>query len=127
MKKIFLLMLVAIVWAACSTTQKTSSAKKAPTPEGQWEYSITDTPEGNFSGIMTVTKNGEGYTASLNANGNDLPFDSFNWDETNLKATGELNYSGTPVQFQASMTEDQLEGGLSAMGMVFPFKAVRKK
>lgn len=76
---------------------------------------------------MTVTKNGEGYTASLNANGNDLPFDSFNWDETAKKATGELNYSGTPVQFQASMTEDQLEGGLSAMGMVFPFKAMRKR
>lgn len=127
MKKILLLILATAVFAACSTTQKTSSAKKAPTPEGQWEYSITDTPEGNFSGIMTVTKNGEGYTASLNANGNDLPFDSFNWDETNLKATGELNYSGTPVQFQAAMNEDQMEGGLSAMGMVFPFKAMKKK
>jgi uncharacterized protein YceK len=127
MKKIFLFILVAVVFAACSTTQKTSAAKKAPTPEGQWEYAITDTPEGNFSGIMTVTKNGAGYTASLNANVNDLPFDSFNWDETARKATGELNYSGTPVQFQASMNEDQLEGGLSAMGMVFPFKAMRKR
>ncbi len=127
MKKILLFMLVAGALVACSTTQKTLSAKKAPTPEGQWEYSITDTPEGNFSGIMTVTKNGEGYSASLNANGNDLPFDSFNWDETARKATGELNYSGTPVQFQAAMNEEQMEGGLSAMGMVFPFKAMRKK
>lgn len=128
MKKIIYLMATTLLLAACTTTQKTSASKaKAPTPEGQWEYSITDTPEGNFSGIMTVSKNGEGYTASLNTNGNDLPFESFNWNESEMKATGELYYSGTSVQFQATMNEDQMEGGLAAMGMVFPFKAMRKK
>ncbi|MBX2957831.1 MAG: hypothetical protein KF846_16820 [Cyclobacteriaceae bacterium] len=127
MRKIFLFFMATILLAACSSTQKTTTAKKAPTPEGQWEYSITDTPEGNFSGIMTVSKNGENYTASLNANGNDLPFESFNWNEDEKKATGELYYSGTSVQFQAAMNEDQMEGGLAAMGMVFPFKAMRKK
>lgn len=129
MRKFLLLLIVGILSAACSSTQKTTTASKAkaPTPEGQWEYSITDTPEGNFSGIMTVSKNGDGYAASLNANGNDLPFESFNWNESEKKATGELYYSGTSVQFQASMNDDQMEGGLAAMGMVFPFKAARKK
>ena len=107
MKKIFMLMLVTVLLAACTTSQKTTTASKtkALTPEGQWEYSITDTPEGNFSGIMTISKNGEGYQASLNANGGDLPFESFNWNESEQKATGELYYSGTSVQFQAAMNE----------------------
>ncbi|MBX2947412.1 MAG: hypothetical protein KF725_16400 [Cyclobacteriaceae bacterium] len=129
MRKFLLFLMAATLLTACSSTQKTTSASKvkAPTPEGQWEYSITDTPEGNFSGIMTVSKNGDGYAASLNTNGNDLPFESFNWNESEKKATGELYYSGTSVQFQASMNEDQMEGGLAAMGMVFPFKAMRKR
>jgi len=127
MQKIIYFLAGILLLVSCTSTQKTTTAVKPITPEGEWEYSITDTPEGNFSGIMTISKTESTYSANLHANGNDLPFESFSWDEAAKKANGELYYSGTSVQFQAAMNGDELEGGLSAMGMVFPFKATRKK
>lgn len=110
---------------SCSTTK--TASKKAPTPAGEWEYSITETPQGDFTGILTIARVENSYTAIMNSNGNDLPFESFTFDEATQKVGGEFYYGGTTVNFDGAMNGDDMTGTMSAGGMDFPFKATRKK
>ncbi len=130
MKYIITLFFGLLILASCSTTKTTSKASsKTPkvTPAGEWTYSIKETPEGDFSGDMTVTHQENAYTAKMNANGYDLAFDKFSWDEANKSATGEFYYSGISVFFSAKLEGDEMKGTVSAGGMEFPFLATRKK
>lgn len=122
------LVLTGLLWLASCTGTKSSTSAKAPvTPAGEWEYSITETPQGDFSGIMTIGQHENSFTAKLNANGSDVYFENFTWDEPSRKAGGELLYSGTTVYFDATLNGEEMTGSLSTGGMVFPFKATRKK
>jgi hypothetical protein len=123
MKNLFYVLALFVV-ASCATTK---TSKVEITPAGNWDYTITGTPEGNFAGVMTVTKTENQFAATLNANGSDLPIEKFMWDKATNKLTGEFYYSGTPVMFDGLMNGDEITGGMSAGGMNFPFKAVRKK
>jgi hypothetical protein len=128
MKLIFTLFAGLLLMAACTSTKtSTASSKTKVTPAGDWDYSIKETPEGDFTGIMTVTQQETAYSAKLNANGYDLPFEKFTWDEANQEVTGELYYSGTSVLFSAKLVGEEMNGTMSAGGMEFPFKATRKK
>jgi hypothetical protein len=123
MNKLFLLLAVIALYSCAST--KTS--KTAITPAGDWEYLIAGTPEGDFKGIMNITKQGDTYTAKMNANGSELALEKFTWNPETKKVNGELYYSGTQVLFDATLNGDELVGDMSAGGMSFPFKATRKK
>lgn len=111
-----------LLFASCVTT----NVSKRITPIGHWEYSITGTPEGDFAGILTVSSQGNLYSAKLNTNGNDLHFETFAWDKTAKKVSGEFYYSGTPVYFSAVINGVEMTGSMSAGGADFPFKAARK-
>jgi hypothetical protein len=123
MKKL-LIVFVAFVLASCATTK---TSKVEITPEGNWDYSITGTPEGDFNGVMNVTTLDKTYSAKLNASGSELPIENFAYEKESKKVTGELYYSGTPVAFDAILSGDEMTGSMSAGGMSFPFKATRKK
>jgi hypothetical protein len=129
MKKIIIVMAALVMLAACSTT-KTASTASAPakiTPAGEWDYSIKETPEGDFTGLLSVTEQDKTFSAKMNANGYDMAFEKFNWDEANKAATGEFYYSGMSVFFSAKLEGEEMKGTVSAGGMEFPFLATRKK
>lgn len=115
----------ALLLSACVTTQ--TSSTREPSPVGQWDYSITGTPQGDFSGVMTVEEVNQALTTKLSSNGSDLPIEKFVYDKATKKMSGEFDYSGTPVQMDAVMEGDLITGTMSAGGMAFPFKATRKK
>jgi hypothetical protein len=112
---------------SCSSTKTGTSAKTPVTPAGEWEFSITETPQGDFTGIMTIGQQENLFTAKLIANGSDIHFEKFSWHESSRKAEGELTYSGTTVYFDATLEGEEMTGNLSTGGMNFPFKATRKK
>lgn len=116
----FLLLII-----ACSTIK--TSTKVSVTPAGEWEYSVKETPEGDFYGIMTVAQQDKSFSAKLNSNGNDLPFENFTWDDPTKKVGGEFYYSGTSVKLDALLEGDEMTGTMSTSSMSFPFKATRKK
>ena len=124
MKNTLYFLLVILVLSSCATT-KTASVQINPT--GDWNYSITGTPEGDFSGIMTVGRNAEAFTAKMTANGAELPLENFAFNDETKKVTGLLYYSGTPVSLDALLNGEEMTGFMSAEGMNFPFKATRKK
>jgi hypothetical protein len=123
MKKLFVVVIAVIVFASCATTK----SSKVVTPAGAWDYAITGTPEGDFSGDFIITSQDKKYAASLKANGQELPFNSCAWDQANNKVTGDFNYSGYNIFFEATMSGEELKGTISAEGEHFPFKATRKK
>jgi len=115
---------VALIIASCSATK---TSKVAITPAGSWDYNIVGTPEGDFSGVMTITPQDKKYLAKMSASGNELTINNFTFDEANKKVAGDLDYSGTTVLLDALLNGEEMVGNMSAGGMNFPFKAIRKK
>ncbi len=124
MKNLLFFALCALVLSSCASTK---SASTAPSPAGNWDYSITDTPQGNFNGILVIEQVNDTYTAKLTGDTGDLPIQKYAYDKATMKMTGEFDYSGTPVIFDAVMAGDEINGSMSAGGTPFPFKATRKK
>ncbi len=123
MKPVFYFILSLLIFSSCAST-KTS---KAPSPTGMWDYSITGTPEGDFNGVMTINEVDKMHTAKLALNGGELTIEKFIYNKENKKMSGEFDYQGTPVYFDAVLIENDIDGGVAAGGMTFPFKATRKK
>jgi len=123
MKNLLYIFLGLFLLSSCAAT-KTS---KAPSPTGNWDYTITGTPEGDFTGVLTIAEVDKALTAKMISNGAELSIEKFMYDKETKKLSGEFEYSGTLVLLDAVMTDDQLSGAISAGGMGFPFKATRKK
>ena len=97
-------------------------------PAGNWDYSVTGTPQGDYSGVMTVTKMKEGgYAAKLNGQAGEISFDKFSFDKKTKQTKGNFYFSGTDVYFAAQVIKEQMKGMMSAGDMDFPFLATRKK
>ena len=124
MKNTLYFLLGILMLSSCATT-KTASVQINPT--GNWDYSITGTPEGDFGGLMTVGRSSDAFTAKMIANGAELPLENFTYNEATKKVSGLLYYSGTPVSLDALLNGEEMTGFMSAEGMNFPFKATRKK
>jgi hypothetical protein len=116
-----------VTTTTASTTTTTASVQEVLSPAGNWDYTITGTPQGDFAGVLTITETGQLFSAILAVNGNGLPIENFAYNKETKKLTGEINYSGLVIAFEALMTGDELNGGLSDGEMQFPFKATRKK
>lgn len=123
MKNVLYLMFAMVMLSSCATT-KTSTL--AVSPAGNWDYVITGTPEGDFSGVMTIIDENKIYTAKMTANGSEINIYKFTWDATTMKIGGEFNYSNYTVLLDAGMAAEEMIGTMSVEGMSFPFKATRK-
>lgn len=115
---------VALIIASCASTK---TIKVVITPAGNWDYTITGTPEGDFTGIMSIVSENNQYSAKMTAGGSEITIYNFTWDEPTKKVGGDFNYSGYTVQFDAAMAGEEMMGNMSVEGTSFPYKATRKK
>ncbi len=123
MKNLILVFVVLII-ASCATTK---TSKVVITPTGNWDYSITGTPEGDFKGVMSIVNQDDAYTAKMNMSNGEIALSNFTWNEPAKKVTGQFNYSGYAVFFDATMAGEEMLGSMSVEGQSFPFKATRKQ
>jgi len=123
MKK-FIAFIFTIALVSCASVK---TSKVEVTPVGNWDYSITGTPEGDFNGGMTISVQDNNYSASMNTRGSELNIDKFFWNKETSKIGGQFNYSGYLVYFDATLSGEELTGNMSVEGQSFPFKATRKK
>ena len=117
MKRLNLMLFFCLTLAGCASV----------TPVGSWDYTVTGTPNGDYAGTMIITKIKKQYAATLNSQGGDLPFKKFSFDPKTKKSTGDFDYQGTPIYFDATVKETDMEGNMSTDDAKFPFKATRKK
>jgi hypothetical protein len=118
MKKLIPFLAIAIVITVSSC---------APGPVGIWNYSVTGTPQGDYKGLMTISKTETGYAAKMSAEGSEIPFDKFEYVKSTKKAAGNFSFQGTPIGYSATLNKDELNGSIDAGGMEFPIVATRKK
>jgi hypothetical protein len=117
MKKLFYLAIVFCAFSCASVS-----------PVGTWNYSITGTPQGDYSGVLNVTKaDKKNYSAVMKSDAGDLKFNKFSFDGKTKKSTGDFDYQGMNVWFDTALKENEMTGNVSVQGMNFPFKATRKK
>jgi hypothetical protein len=124
MKKLLCLFFSVFVIAACSPMK--------PTPAGQWDYQVSETPEGDVVGTLTITgptADPKSFAVMMKANGSELAMDKFSFDAETNKIAGEFIYSGMKVTVDAIQHEsgDEITGAMWVSGLDFPFKATRKK
>jgi hypothetical protein len=115
---------VALIIASCASTK---TSKVVITPAGNWDYNISGTPEGDFSGVMSIVSENKLYSAKMTASGSEITIYKFTWDEPTMKVGGEFNYSNYTVLLDAALAGEEMVGTMSVEGMSFPFKATRKK
>lgn len=108
---------LALVLASCASVS----------PVGNWNYTISGTPQGDFTGTMEVAKKDAGYTASVKAPDSEMTFEQFTFDKKTARSSGNFYFQNMGVNFDAGVTKDTMDGSVSVQGMSFPFKAVRKK
>jgi hypothetical protein len=116
MKKLAVLF-VGIALAGCASLS----------PVGSWNYTISGTPQGDFTGTLDVAKKDAGYTATMKTSDGELAFEQFTFDKKTAKSTGNFYYQSMGVNFDAAVTKDAMDGSVSLQGMSFTFKAARKK
>ena len=122
MQKIVFVFLV-LVLASCATVK---TKQVVITPAGDWDYTITGTPNGDYAGILSVGEKENVFTAAMKSNDGDLPFTNVNFDKATNIITGNFTYQGTELVFSATLAGETLTGAVSAGGYGFPFKATRK-
>lgn len=96
-------------------------------PSGLWDYTVTGTPQGDYSGTLNVTKKDAGFAATLNSQAGEASFEKFSYDKKTSKTSGEFYFSGVPISFSATVVKDKMTGTMGTGGMEWPFAATKKK
>ena len=102
-----------------------ASTKSVVQPVGEWNYKITGTPNGDYSGLFIVIRDGDNYSATLTASGNKIVFNEVKYASDTRKLTGYFYYDGNRIDFASTTEGDAMNGSVSAGGDSWPFKATR--
>ncbi|MBS1976070.1 MAG: hypothetical protein JST46_01790 [Bacteroidetes bacterium] len=94
---------------------------------GSWDYSVTGTPQGDYSGVMVITQDKTGYAGKLTGQTGEIPFDKVSYDKKQGKLSGNFYFSGYPLSLTATVIKDAMKGSISTGDMEFPLTANRKK
>ncbi len=122
MKK-FIYLLLVIALPSCATVK---TKQVAVTPVGDWDYTVTGTPSGDYAGVLSVVEKEGALTASMKTSAGELPFTNFSFDKTTNIAAGNFSFQGTDLVFIATLAGETMTGTISAGDYGFPFKATRK-
>ena len=117
MKKLIISFLFVALLSSCASM----------VPAGNWDYAVTGTPQGDYAGVLTVTKLKEGYEAKMTGETGEIKFDKFSYDKKTKKTTGRFYFSGVDIDFAAFVETDKMKGSMATGGTEFPFAATRKK
>jgi len=75
-----------LIWAGCAGTK----ASKEAAYIGDWEYLVEDTPNGDVSGVMVISKGESGFTGKLTSDMGELPLNNLTIIEDKLTATFDI-------------------------------------
>ena len=119
----FIYLFTLIMLTSCATVK---TKKIAVTPVGDWDYTLTGTPSGDYSGILSIIEKEKVLAATIKSSEGELPLTNVNFDKATSVITGNLNYQGTILALNATLSGESLAGTISSGGSEFPFKATRK-
>jgi hypothetical protein len=117
----YLFILVAgIMWAGCSTTKTSKEASYI----GDWEYLVKDTPNGDVSGVMTITSEGSGYVGVIASDMGEITLNDLTIVEDKLSANFEIQ--GMQLDMAGTFEGPQFTGTIGLDYNIFPMTATKK-
>ena len=123
MKKVLILVVLAFVAYSCASTK--TSKKAVDIAIGSWDYVVSGTPEGDATGVMVISKEGEVYSGVLNTSQGSAPLENVTVTDNNLKCY--FNYMGYNIEVTGLFTADTFTGKASVEYNDFPMTATRQK
>ena len=94
------------------------------TPAGSWDFVVKNTPEGDVNGVLVLTKNGDGYTATMSTPDGNIELDDVKVEDKTFTAV--LNYSGYQLDVEGKFEGESLNGTIAMGYDSFTLTATRK-
>jgi len=99
---------VALLWLSSCASSKTM----AYDPSGNWDYTVTGTPNGDVNGTMVISKDGDNYTGKLQSTQGGIDLEDLTIEGQTLNA--EFYYSGTNLTLNGTFEGDSFDGKVAA-------------
>ena len=92
---------------------------------GNYEFLVKDTPDGDYTGTMTIKKGDNGYRGKLFTEGTD--YEIFNLQIENNEMTGNFTFQYMNLFFEAKFTGENIAGFIFADGQGFELTGTKVK
>ncbi len=116
----YLLIVFSGMLLACTATKKI-----AYSPLGNWDYTVRDTPNGDVSGTLVLSKDGEQYKGVLQSSMGSVDLENVKVEDNQLRGTFEME--GYELELIGTFAGEELEGTVGFEGYTFPLKGSRVK
>ena len=111
------------MFLSCATFKSFLEADTGYT--GDYEFLVKDTPDGDYTGTMTIKKGDNGYEGKLFTEGTD--YEIFNLQIENNEMTGNFTFQYMDLFFEAKFTGDNIAGFIFADGQSFELIGTKVK
>lgn len=110
---------------SAKTATDTPAASKAFTPSGQWTYEVTELPDGDVSGTMTLTSDGSAYSGNISSDMGETELEDITIEDKKMSCS--FSVQGYDADINGNFVGDNFTGTLSVAGYDFPVTMTRKK
>lgn len=90
-------------------------------PAGTWDYTVTDTPEGDFNGHMVIDREENGYSGYLTSNDMKIEFVRLDIEDDQVNAS--FYYDGNLLELTGEFVKKVFSGQVRAEYENYPMKA----
>jgi hypothetical protein len=115
------IVVAALIWAGCAGTK----ASKESAYIGEWEYLVEDTPNGDVTGVMVISKVESGYEGKLASDMGELLLNNLTIVEDKLNANFDLQ--GMQLDMTGTFEGPTFSGNISVDYNSFPMTATKKQ
>ena len=119
----FVTILLLTMFLSCATFKSFLEADTGYT--GDYEFLVKDTPDGDYTGTMTIKKRDNGYRGKLFTEGTD--YEIFNLQIENNEMTGNFTFQYMDLFFEAKFTGENIAGFIFADGQDFELTGTKVK
>ena len=117
----YLLIIIAtLIWAGCAGT-KTS---KEDAYLGDWEYLVEGTPNGDVTGVMNISKEGDAFVGKLTSDMGEIELNDLSIVENKLSANFDIQ--GMTLDMDGTFDGPQFTGAIGVDYNTFPMTATKK-
>ena len=119
----FVTILLLTMFLSCATFKSFLEADTGYT--GDYEFLVKDTPDGDYTGTMTIRKVDNDYEGKLFTEGTN--YEIFNLQIENNEMTGNFTFQYMDLFFEAKFTGDNIAGFIFADGQSFELTGTKMK
>ena len=118
--KILIFIIASFIVYGCAVSNKMGADEYV----GEWEYVVSDLPDGDETGILLITKIEGIYNGLVQSSDGDFKINDFKIEAGSL--SGNYNDAGYTVEVSGKFESDTFNGKLMTEGSEFPVSAIKK-